>query len=67
MPKKPTVPDMKKVAKLLEGMGKQVTGINYQPDGFTVTAATPGAEPKAGTVPGDADWWEKKVLGDGST
>lgn len=45
MPKKPTVPDMKKVAKLLEGMGKQVTGINCHSNGFTVTASTPGPNP----------------------
>jgi hypothetical protein len=62
-----SVPKAKQVAKLLEGIGKQVTGINVQPDGFTVTAVTPGAEPEAGKVPGDVDWWEKKVLGNGST
>ena len=68
MPKKPfSIPKMKAVAKLAEGMGKAVTGFTVNGDGgFTVTAATPGAEPKAGTAPGDADWWEKKVLGDGS-
>lgn len=51
-PKKPTVPDMKKVAKLLEGMGKQVTGITVQSDGFTVAAADPAQAEKSG-------YWDK--------
>jgi len=62
-----SVPKAKQVAKLLEGIGKQVTAINVQPDSFTVTAVTPGAELEVGKVSGDVDWWEKKVLGNGST
>ncbi|WP_119257083.1 hypothetical protein [Shinella zoogloeoides] len=44
-PQKPafTIPKMKQVAKLAEGMGKQVTGFTVNGDGgFTITAVEPG-------------------------
>lgn len=44
-PQKPafSVPKMKQVAKLAEGMGKQVTAFTVNGDGgFTVTAVEPG-------------------------
>lgn len=38
-----SIPKMKQVAKLAEGMGKQVTGFTVNGDGgFTVTAVEPG-------------------------
>jgi len=38
-----SVPKMKQVAKLAEGMGKQVTGFTVNGDGgFTITAVEPG-------------------------
>lgn len=52
--KKPTVPDMKRVAKLLESMGKQVTGIHHNASGFTVTVSDPAQAEKA-------SYWDKAL------
>lgn len=47
-PKKPhvSITEAKRVAKLLQGLGKTVTGITAAPNGgFTVTAADPATIP----------------------
>ncbi|EKF17163.1 hypothetical protein [Nitratireductor pacificus] len=49
-PNKPifTIPKMKQVAKLAEGMGKTVTTFTVNGDGgFTLVASEPGATPEA--------------------
>lgn len=53
-PKKPfTIPKMKAVAKLAEGMGKAVTAFTVNGDGgFTVTAADPAQAEASG-------YWDK--------
>lgn len=50
--KKPTVPDMKKVAKLLVSMGNQIAGIHHSTSGFTVIVSDPAQTEKA-------SYWDK--------
>lgn len=60
---KSAVPTMKKITKAVEGMGKEVGGYEISPSGTVRVFVAKAGKPVE--APGDADWWEKKVFGNG--